>query len=328
MRRVLRGLAGNGGGGANGGADGFLAQLHERGLIPDDARALRLFDTDTPRGADRDLRGRARGDRDRGSARRPDRRGRLAGFATGGRGQASDATGVRGGRAAGAAGRAAARLPRRQGERARLRGAARASTSRSSTSGASSARTSSPSTSASSSDGIERGLDATTTRSLMGSVYPTPGLYRKSFDIDQDPLVEVVQDTVGRHDNFGLACFPRYYEAARLPGAHQLHRQLQRRAGPAGGRAAGGLERAQPLLQHDLRRGQRPDRRRAVVAAGRLRADARVERPALRLIRLSRRHRPRQRLGDHRHPRPRLLGPRTGSRWPLPIASHRRPNPS
>ena len=66
--------------------------------------------------------------------------------------------------------------------------------------------------------GIERGLDATTTRSLMGSAYPTPGLYRKSFDIDQDPLVEVVQDTVGRHDNFGLACFPRYYEDLGYPG--------------------------------------------------------------------------------------------------------------
>ncbi len=66
--------------------------------------------------------------------------------------------------------------------------------------------------------GVERGLDATTTRSLMGSAYPTPGLYRKSFDIDQDPLVEVVHDTVGRHDNFGLACFPRYYENLGYPG--------------------------------------------------------------------------------------------------------------
>ena len=66
--------------------------------------------------------------------------------------------------------------------------------------------------------GAERGLDATTTRSLMGSAYPTPGLYRKSFDIDMDPLVEVVQDTVGRHDSFGLACFPRYYEDLGYPG--------------------------------------------------------------------------------------------------------------
>ena len=34
----------------NGGAHGFLAQLHTDGLVPDDARALRLFDADTPRG--------------------------------------------------------------------------------------------------------------------------------------------------------------------------------------------------------------------------------------------------------------------------------------
>ena len=61
-------------------------------------------------------------------------------------------------------------------------------------------------------DGRERGLDATTTRSLMGAAYPQPGLYRKSFDVDMDPLVEVVQDTVGRHDSFALACNAKYYE--------------------------------------------------------------------------------------------------------------------
>ncbi len=60
--------------------------------------------------------------------------------------------------------------------------------------------------------GLERGLDATTTRSLMGAAYPQPGLYRKSFDVDMDPLVEVVQDTVGRHDSFALACNAKYYE--------------------------------------------------------------------------------------------------------------------
>ncbi|MSO42530.1 MAG: DUF1989 domain-containing protein [Solirubrobacterales bacterium] len=66
--------------------------------------------------------------------------------------------------------------------------------------------------------GIERGLDATTTRSLMGAKYPQPGLYRKSFDIDMDPLVEVVQDTVGRHDSFALACTAKYYEDLGYPG--------------------------------------------------------------------------------------------------------------
>jgi aminomethyltransferase len=60
--------------------------------------------------------------------------------------------------------------------------------------------------------GQERGLDATTTRSLMGSAYPQPGLFGKFFDQDQVPLVEVVRDTVGRHDTFALACTAKYYE--------------------------------------------------------------------------------------------------------------------
>jgi aminomethyltransferase len=66
--------------------------------------------------------------------------------------------------------------------------------------------------------GVERGLDATTTRSLTGSAHPQPGLYRKSFDVDMDPLVEVVRDTVGRHDSFSLACNAKYYEDLGYPG--------------------------------------------------------------------------------------------------------------
>ena len=46
----------------------------------------------------------------------------------------------------------------------------------------------------------------------MGSAYPQPGLYSKFFDHDLEPLVEVVRDTVGRHDTFGLACTAKYYE--------------------------------------------------------------------------------------------------------------------
>ncbi len=60
--------------------------------------------------------------------------------------------------------------------------------------------------------GQERGLDATTTRSLMGIAYPQPGLFGKFYDQDQEPLVEVVRDTVGRHDTFALACNAKYYE--------------------------------------------------------------------------------------------------------------------
>ncbi|MDX2306952.1 MAG: DUF1989 domain-containing protein [Hyphomicrobium sp.] len=56
------------------------------------------------------------------------------------------------------------------------------------------------------------GIDATTTRTMTGIAYPRPGLLSKFFDRQQNPLVEVVQDTVGRHDTFGLACTRRYYE--------------------------------------------------------------------------------------------------------------------
>jgi len=60
--------------------------------------------------------------------------------------------------------------------------------------------------------GVERPLDITTTRTFMGAAYPGPGLYSKYLNVDQRPLVEVVRDTVGRHDTFGLACTAKYYE--------------------------------------------------------------------------------------------------------------------
>jgi aminomethyltransferase len=66
--------------------------------------------------------------------------------------------------------------------------------------------------------GLEREIDPTTTRSLMGSLYPAPGLYSKYFNVDHEPLVEIVQDTCGRHDTFGLACTARYYEDLGYPG--------------------------------------------------------------------------------------------------------------
>jgi aminomethyltransferase len=66
--------------------------------------------------------------------------------------------------------------------------------------------------------GLEREIDPTTTRSLMGSLYPEPGLYAKYWTVDHEPLVEIVQDTCGRHDTFGLACTARYYEDQGYPG--------------------------------------------------------------------------------------------------------------
>ncbi|WP_158275456.1 DUF1989 domain-containing protein [Maritimibacter sp. 55A14] len=66
--------------------------------------------------------------------------------------------------------------------------------------------------------GLEREIDPTTTRSLMGSLYPQPGIFSKYWTVDQEPLVEIVQDTCGRHDTFGLACTARYYEDLGYPG--------------------------------------------------------------------------------------------------------------
>lgn len=67
-------------------------------------------------------------------------------------------------------------------------------------------------------DGLERGLDSTATRSHMGSAYPQPGLHGKFYDEDREALVEVVQDLVGRHDTFALACNSKYYEDSGYPG--------------------------------------------------------------------------------------------------------------
>ncbi|SLN32668.1 Aminomethyltransferase [Roseovarius gaetbuli] len=66
--------------------------------------------------------------------------------------------------------------------------------------------------------GIEHALDVTTTRTLMGHAYPMPGLHAKYYDQEMLPLVEVVQDTCGRHDAFALACAAKYYDDIGYPG--------------------------------------------------------------------------------------------------------------
>lgn len=66
--------------------------------------------------------------------------------------------------------------------------------------------------------GLEREIDPTTTRTLDGTLYPRPGIFSKYWTVDQEPLVEIVQDTCGRHDTFGLACTARYYEDLGYPG--------------------------------------------------------------------------------------------------------------
>ena len=132
------------------------------------------------------------------------------------------------------------------------------------------------------------------------------------------PVLEVLRPRHGRARRGD----PRHGRAARLVPArlhvpvlreprvlraHELHRQLQPAARDLRDRAEEGLAGAQLLLQHDVRDGQPARLRRAVVPAGRLRAPARGDGPRVRLERLSRRRRPRERLGSDRGARPRLL---------------------
>ena len=76
--------------------------------------------------------------------------------------------------------------------------------------------------------GIEHPLDVTATRSLVGQSYPLPGLFSKAFDQEMQPLVEVVRDTVGRHDAFGARLHRALLRRPGLSRARQLHRQFQR----------------------------------------------------------------------------------------------------
>ncbi|MBU2934559.1 aminomethyltransferase family protein [Pacificibacter marinus] len=71
-------------------------------------------------------------------------------------------------------------------------------------------------------DGLDRGeelmIDSTASRSMSRRAMPTPGLFDKFFDQEVRPLLNVMQDTCGRHDTFGLACTARVYEERGFPG--------------------------------------------------------------------------------------------------------------
>ncbi len=82
--------------------------------------------------------------------------------------------------------------------------------------------------------GVERELDVTTTRTLMGAAYPGPGLASKYYDRDMQPLVEVIRDLCGRHDTFGLACTAKYYEDMGYPGHANCSDNFSRALEPYG----------------------------------------------------------------------------------------------
>ncbi|NWD28058.1 DUF1989 domain-containing protein [Pseudomonas yamanorum] len=82
--------------------------------------------------------------------------------------------------------------------------------------------------------GLELDLDQTVTRTLNGSAYPAPGLFSKFFDRNMQPMLEVVQDTVGRHDSFALACAARYYESQGYFGHDNCSDNLSQVLAPHG----------------------------------------------------------------------------------------------
>jgi aminomethyltransferase len=82
--------------------------------------------------------------------------------------------------------------------------------------------------------GLENALDGTVTRTLTGRAYPTPGLLSKMFGFDFEPLIEVVQDTVGRHDFFATACNSRYYDDVGYPGHVNCTENFNRALKPYG----------------------------------------------------------------------------------------------
>lgn len=88
--------------------------------------------------------------------------------------------------------------------------------------------------------GLELDLDQTVTRTLNGSAYPAPGLFSKFFDRQMQPMLEVVQDTVGRHDSFALACAARYYETHGYFGHDNCSDNLSRVLAPYGVQARTG----------------------------------------------------------------------------------------
>jgi len=82
--------------------------------------------------------------------------------------------------------------------------------------------------------GLERCIDATSTRHVVGASYPAPGLLAKFYTQDFEPMVELVRDTCGRHDSFGTACTAKYYEDLGYPGHVNCSDNFNRGLAPFG----------------------------------------------------------------------------------------------
>jgi len=82
--------------------------------------------------------------------------------------------------------------------------------------------------------GLERCIDATSTRHVVGASYPAPGLLAKFYTQDFEPMIELVRDTCGRHDSFGTACTAKYYEDLGYPGHVNCSDNFNRGLAPFG----------------------------------------------------------------------------------------------
>ncbi len=83
-------------------------------------------------------------------------------------------------------------------------------------------------------DNYQQELDNTVTRTLNGVAVPQAGLHSHYFSQTMQPLIEVVQDTCGRHDSFLLACTARYYEDVGYPGHVSCSENFNRVLAPYG----------------------------------------------------------------------------------------------
>ncbi len=93
----------------------------------------------------------------------------------------------------------------------------------------------------------------------MGHAYSMPGLHAKYYDQEWLPLIEVVQDTVGRHDAFAMACASKYYDDIGYPGHVNCSDNFNRVLAPTWRHRAARLDGRQPVLQHQYRRAWRVD---------------------------------------------------------------------
>ena len=90
--------------------------------------------------------------------------------------------------------------------------------------------------------GLERDIDPTATRVFNGAAYPSPGLFSRLFDGDLQPSIEIIQDTVGRHDSFNFACTAKYYDDVGYPGHVNCTDNINRALEPYGVRPRDGWQ--------------------------------------------------------------------------------------